>query len=112
MENATLPAVQGWVVDPARPRTRLSAIVVAVALVAATFVVAARPADASPVRAPVAAAVAAPVAGSAVSAQIQFGQFVCPILLAVRNAFASSPFFSFVVAAINPLLIRFGCIPS
>jgi hypothetical protein len=50
--------------------------------------------------------------GAADAAQINFNQIICAALISIRNAFASSPFFAFVVAAINPLIIGFGCSPS
>jgi len=62
--------------------------------------------------APAAAVTAAVSVGAGDAAQINFSQIVCPILLAVRNSFASSPFFSFVQAAINPLIVAFDCSPS
>jgi hypothetical protein len=91
-------------------RMRVPAVFVALALVfTAMFLVQQHRAEAAP-RAAVAAA-ALPSVGAA-DAQINFAQFVCPILLSVRAAFASSPFFGIVVAAINPILVAFGCIPS
>ena len=42
-------------------------------------------------------------------AQIDFRQFVCPTLIAIRNAFANSPFFSFVAQVLDGLLAAFGC---
>ena len=90
---------------------RASAVIAAFALVLTMFVLMQQQADAAPAGAAVAAASVATV-GAADAAQINFRQIVCPILIAVRNAFANSPFFSFVQAAINPLIIAFGCSPS
>lgn len=89
-------------------RLRASAVIAALALVLTMFVVVQQRAEAAPSPAPVAAALAVPAAAG-VAAQIDIRQFVCPILIAVRNAFARSPFFSFVAAAINRLIVRFGC---
>jgi hypothetical protein len=41
-------------------------------------------------------------------AQINFNQFIVAILLAIRNAFAGSPFFGFIVAIIDQLIEAFG----
>jgi hypothetical protein len=85
-------------------------VIAGLALLFAMVVLVQSPADAAP-SGSVAAAVAGPSIGDG-NAQINIGQFACPILLAVRNAFASSPFFSFVVAALQPFLVLFGCVPS
>ncbi len=108
MENGILTAGPG-LGTTSSVRLRASAIVAALALVMAMFVVAQHRADASPVTPAVSAAVVAPAAVAGVAPQIDIRQFVCPILISIRNAFASSPFFSFVAAVINRLLIAFGC---
>ena len=84
-------------------RLRAAAVLAAFALILTLFVLVQEPADAS-VHAAVATAVAADV-----SAQIDFRQFVCPTLLAIRAAFANSPFFAFVTAALDPIIAAFGC---
>jgi hypothetical protein len=103
MEIGTLTAGSGLTLGHSR-RLRAAAVIAALALVLTLFVLVQSPADAS-THASVAAAAVAPD----VSAQIDIRQFVCPILIAVRNAFASSPFFSFVAAALNPIIAAFGC---
>jgi hypothetical protein len=107
MENRTLTIAM-----PGRsPGARVGAVVAAVALVFAALVLVQQPADAAPAGAPVAAAVAAPV-GNGLTAQIDVRQFVCPILLSIRAAFAGSPFFGFIAAALDPIIAGFGCAPS
>ncbi len=108
MDNGTLVATEGRAPAPTL-RLRASAVIVGVALVFAALVLVQHRADAAPVT--VAAAVARPAA-SALTPQINFGQFACPILLSVRASFANSPFFAIVVAALRPFLIAFGCLPS
>lgn len=90
-------------------RLRVSAVVVGLALMFATLIVVQHKAEAAPN--PVVATATLASAGAA-NAQINISQFVCSILLTVRNAFSASPFFSFVVAALNPILVAFGCAPS
>ncbi len=90
---------------------RVSSVLAALALVFAMLVLVQQPADAAPARASVAAA-AAPSAVAGVTAQIDIRQFVCPILLSIRAAFAGSPFFGFIAAALDPVIARFGCAPS
>ena len=68
-------------------RVRAAVVFAAFAVVLAWFVLAQQPAE----------------------AQIDFRQFVCPTLIAIRNAFANSPFFSFVSGVLNSLLAAFGC---
>lgn len=41
-----------------------------------------------------------------------FQSIVCPILIAVRNAFAGGPFGDFVTTLLNQFLVAFGCAPS
>jgi hypothetical protein len=103
MEFSTLTAGIGLALGHSW-RIRAAAVIAAFAIVLTLFVLVQQPADAS-THASVAAAVVAPD----VSAQIDFRQFVCPTLIGIRNAFASSPFFSFVAAAINPIIAAFGC---
>lgn len=93
-------------------RLRVSSLIVALAIMAATLLVVQQRAEAAPVGAPAAAAIAAPALDGASAQIIDFAAIVCPILLAIRNAFADSPFFSFVEAILNQLLVAFGCAPS
>lgn len=109
MENGSFTAGQALAVTP-NARVRISAVIAAVALVFAMFVMVQHRADAAPAAAAVTASVAS--VGSAAPAQISINQIICPILISIRNAFASSPFFAFVQAAINPIIIAFGCSPS
>jgi hypothetical protein len=109
MENGTLMAGDG-LIGTRTTRVRVSAVIAAVALVFAMFVMVQHRADAAPAGAAVAASVAS--VGSGTSAQLNFNQIICSTLISIRNAFANSPFFSFVVAAINPLIVGFGCSPS
>jgi hypothetical protein len=109
MENGTFMAGPGLAVGRSA-RVRVSAVIAAVALVFAMFVMVQQRADAAPAGAAVAASVAS--VGSSAPAQINFGQIICPILINIRNAFANSPFFSFVQAALNPIIVAFGCSPS
>jgi hypothetical protein len=106
MDNGTLVGAPGLAAQRGFG-LRVSSVIAALALVVGMFVLVQQRADAAPAPAAVTASVAS--AGAAAAAQIDFRQFVCPTLLAIRAAFASSPFFSFVVAAINPLLVAFGC---
>ncbi len=92
-------------------RVRVSSLLVACALTAATLLLVQHRAEAAPATAVAAASIVAPTLDGA-SAQINFAAIVCPILLAIRNAFANSPFFSFVDAILNQLLVFFGCAPS
>lgn len=89
MENGTLTAARGLALGRSR-RVWAAAVFAAFAVVIALFMLTQQPAD----------------------AQIDFRQFVCPTLIAIRNAFANSPFFSFVTAAIDPILAAFGCTVS
>ena len=95
-------------------RLRMGSVVAALALVFAMVVLVQHRADAAPTAG---TAVTASVVGVGdLAAQINVGelirQIVCPILLSVRNAFAGSPFFSFVAAIIDQLLVSFGCVIS
>ena len=105
MDNATL-LVAGYR-ENRQLWLRLAAVLAGVALLFALVVLVQDRADATTAAG---GAVAAAVAG--VDAQINFNQIFCAILLSIRNAFAGSPFFGFIAAAINALLIAFGCIPS
>ena len=84
-------------------RMRLFSLLVAFALIAGTLLLIQQRADAAPAR-PAAAATA------------QFGDvissIVCPILLAVRNAFSGGIFGDFVTPLLNQFLVAFGCAPS
>jgi hypothetical protein len=86
-----------------RVRTRLLSVLLAFALMAGTLLLIQQRADAAPAR-PAAAATA------------QFGELfssvVCPILLAVRNAFSGGIFGDFVTPLLNQFLVAFGCAPS
>ncbi len=84
-------------------RMRLLSLLVAFALVAGTLLLIQQRADAAP---------ATPAA--AVSAQFgeAFSSIVCPILLAVRNAFSGGFFGDFVSPLLNQFLVAFGCAPS
>lgn len=103
MEISTFTAGSGLVLGHS-VRIRAGAVFAAFALVLTLFVLVQQPADAS-THPSVAAAVVSPD----VSAQIDIRQFVCPTLLSIRAAFASSPFFSFVTAAIDPIIDAFDC---
>ena len=87
---ATMSVVgRGWL---ARRDVRLvAAVLVALALVLGAFMLIPAPAEAAP------------------HAQIDFGNFICGILIAVAEAFDDSPFFSFIAPIINSLLAAFGC---
>ncbi len=104
MDNATL-LVAGYR-ENRQLWLRLAAVLAGVALLFALVVLVQDRADAAPAGAAVTAVVVGP------DAQINFNQIFCAILLSIRNAFAGSPFFGFIAAAINALLIAFGCIPS
>ena len=88
-------------------RQRIVVMIAIVTLVFAMFVVV-QNVDVSPAGAK--AVSTASVSGD--SAQIDLRQIVCPILIAVRNAFASTPFGGFVTPILNALLAAFGCAPS
>ena len=112
MSSITLVAgpdhIEGWGL-----RIRMGSVVAALALAFTMVVLVQHRADA----APAAAAVPAAVAGvGEITAQINVGdlirQIVCPILLAVRNAFAGTFLASFVTPIINQLLVAFGCVIS
>jgi hypothetical protein len=86
-------------------RRRLSTLLVAFALVAGSLLLIQQQ-----------QAGAAPAASAATAVSAQFGDLfhsiVCPILLAVRNAFAGGPFGDFVTTLLNQFLVAFGCAPS
>ncbi len=113
MDNGTLLAGQTLGVDRTL-RLRISAVVAAIALVATMFVLAQSPAEASPAaNGSVAAAVAgASLDGAAQIGGIDFSQIFCAILTTIFNAFSSSPFFSFIAAALTPILEAFDCVVS
>ena len=48
----------------------------------------------------------------AAEAQLPFGQFIVAILLGLRNSFANSPFFGFLVGIFDALIRAFGGIVS
>ena len=110
MENATSVVAPGFTADRGFG-LRLGAVVAALALVFAMLVLLQSRADATPTGSVVAASVAgASVSGA--SAQVNFNQIFCSTLLAVRNAFANSPFFAFIQPVIDALLAQFGCVIS
>ena len=94
-------------------RLRVASLALAMLLAAGTLLLVQQRADAAPAGAAVAASIAG---GDSVTAQIDIGNLirsiVCPILVAVRNAFDDSPFFGFVEPILNQLLAFFGCTPS
>jgi len=115
MENGTL--MEGPVVAEASiVRLRVASVIAALALVFAMFVIVQDRAEASPASG--GAAIAASIAsfGGVDAAQIDVGALIrsiaCPILIALRNAFSGSPFFSFVTPVLNSLIVGFGCAPS
>jgi hypothetical protein len=108
MENGTLMA--GAIVSGRSTRTRVSAVLAALALVLAMFVMVQQRADAAPAGNGTAAAVSVVSGGDA--AQINFNQIICAALISIRNSFANSPFFAFVAAIINQFIVAFGCAPS
>jgi hypothetical protein len=87
-------------------RMRLSSLVVAALLVFSALLLTQHRAEAAPAK------------PAAVSAQvISFPGFdiralVCPILITIRNSFASTPFFSFASPILNNIISAFGCGPS
>jgi hypothetical protein len=94
-------------------RTRLSTLLVAFALVAGSLLLIQQQADAAPASA-AAAVVALPGVDAAQIGDIGdlIRSIVCPILLAVRNAFDDGPFGGFVTPILNQFLVFFGCAPS
>jgi hypothetical protein len=86
MDNSTLAAWRGLSLGRSR-RILAATVVAALALVVAWFVLLQQPAD----------------------AQINIRQIACPILIPLRNAFANSPFFSFVAGILDALIAAFGC---
>ena len=95
-------------------RTRLSTLLVAFALVAGSLLLVQQGAEAAPASS--AAAVVALPGVDAAQIGGDFGDFfrsiVCPILLAVINAFDDGPFGGFVSQILNSFLVAFGCAPS
>lgn len=108
MESGTLAVGPAFVGVQSR-RMRVTAMIAALVLVLGIFVLV-QHANTSPAGASVAAS--ASVAGVDNPQIIDFRQIVCPILIAVRNAFASGPFGGFVTPILNALLQAFGCAPS
>ena len=109
MESSTMALGSALLADTST-RKRVVALVAAVTLVFAMFVVI-QSVDASPAGAGI---VSSASVGGDDAAQLQgfIAQIVCPILLAIRNAFASTPFAGFVNPILNALLVAFGCAPS
>jgi len=85
-------------------RVRVGAVVASFALVFAMLVMVQDRADAAPVSNGAVAAAVAP--------QINIQSIVCPTLLAIRAAFANTPFGGFVTPILNNLIVAFGCAPS
>lgn len=106
MDNGTL-AVGAAFVGGSSLRRRVTALFAVLALVLAMFALI-QHFDASPAGASVAAT--ASVDGNA--AQIDIRQFVCPILISIRNAFANTFFGGFVTPILNAIIAAFGCSPS
>ncbi len=109
MENTMAIAGEALVVER-RTRLRVAAVIAALALLLAMFVVVHESLDAAPAGAVVAASVAS--VGSGEAAQINFNQILCGILISVRNAFATTPFAGFITPILNQLIVAFGCSPS
>ena len=105
MESGTL-AVRSAFAGDHSTRTRATALVAALLLVLGMFVLV-QQVDAVPAGAAIAATA---VVGE--HAQINIGQLICSILIAVRNAFASTPFGGFVTPILNALINAFDCSPS
>ena len=105
MDNGTLAVAPAFAGDH-RTRMRITAMIAALLLLLGMFALV-QHVDASP-------AGASPAAAAAVdNAQIiDIRQIVCPILFAVRNAFAGGPFGGFVTPILNSLIQAFGCAPS
>ena len=93
-------------------RVRVSSLVVAFALVAATLLVVQQRADAAPASPSAAASIVVPTLDGVSAQIIDFAAIVCPILLAIRAAFHHTVFFGFIDAILNQLLVAFGCAPS
>ncbi len=106
MENATLLVGPSFV-GAHTSRTRITALVAAVLLVLALFVVV-QQVDVSPAG----AAVAATASVSGANAQIDIRQIVCPILISLRNAFAGTFIAPFANPILSALIVSFGCAPS
>jgi len=106
MENGTLVGAPGLAAQRGIG-LRVSSVIAAFALVVGMFVLVQHRADAAPAPAAVTASVGS--VGAAAAAQIDFRQFVCPTLIALRNSFANSPFFSFVAPVLDSLITAFGC---
>jgi hypothetical protein len=108
MNSGTLVMPAG---DPATRtlKVRVGAVIAAFALMFAMLVLVQDRADAAPATGAVAAAVVAP---AATNAQINIAAIVCPTLLAIRAAFANTPFGGFVTPILNNLIVAFGCAPS
>ncbi len=109
MDN-TMAVAGGALVVERSTRLRVAAVIAALALLFAMFVLVQESLDAAPAGAVVAASVAS--VGSGDAAQINFNQIFCAILISVRNAFANTPFAGFILPILNSLIAGFGCAPS
>ena len=107
MDSGTLVAGAAFVRDNGL-RRRVTALIAALALVLAMFALI-QHFDASPAGAGIAASADV---GDGNAAQIDIRQIVCPILIAIRNAFANTPFGGFVTPILNAIIQAFGCSPS
>jgi hypothetical protein len=89
---------------------RTLSLLLPIFLLAALMMMVSDRADASTAGAGVAATAVASSGAAGAASQFSISAIVCPILLAIRAAFGSGPFGSFVSAALQPLLVAFGCI--
>lgn len=93
-------------------RLRLSSLLIAFAMLAGSLLLIQQRADASPASAGPTAAVGPGLDAGAAQIGFNIQAIVCPILISVRNAFASGPFGGFVTPILNQLLAAFGCSAS
>lgn len=108
MDNTTLAVAAGYT-EGRSFRLRVGSVLAALALLFAMVVLLQQRADAAPVAGAAAVAGASASVTDSASAQLNFNQVFCAILLQIRAAFATSPFFSFIQPIIDQLLLRFGC---
>ena len=97
MDNETLVASHR--LEGRRPGVRRASVLAALALVLGLFGLVQQPAAAAPKGAPV-----------GISAQTDFREFVCPILLDIRDDFDDAPFFAVALPIIDGVRASFGCI--
>jgi hypothetical protein len=91
----------GFMIGVRSARRRLSTLLVAFALAAGVLLLLQQQAHAAPQA----------VAGGAAQIGGLISSLLCPILLAIRNAFTGG-FFDFVAEILNQFLVAFGCAPS